>query len=557
MKDSIKREQRQVDLHFAERENQRSLAGGKSNSRATLKQKKLLLILALLCAVVQATWAQPAEPSERLTRLLLPGTSTVYSFNYPTVNSAGDRIVLSSALIAWTPTDQQESDSIESVHIYSHATIGADEERPTSTGFSKEQIVLQTLPRRTYGEPQEGVTTDYVGRCIIIAPDYEGFGVTKDLPHPYLSQRLTAQQVLDAVNYGLDLYRKQAAEKSGDDPLLPLKSDWRSFAIGYSQGGAVTLALQRLIEEQGLAGQLHYQGSICGDGPYDLIETMSYYFEDNGTSYGAETEHRKGISTYPVVVPMIIKGMCATHPAMASYRIEDYLTQQLLDTGVLGWIDSKEYPTNEMSKMWYDQLMNGLDAEDRHYSPEQMAELFSTPKEDKVSGHLDKMFTPAIFDYLDNADIMAVVPSEVTNAQQALHRALADNSVATGWEPKHRIQFYHSRGDMVVPFGNYLAFRDAHPDGENSIYRIDDTFTDTDHMAAATIFFAELCVTETLAPHFQWISETGGQTGIETVQSSKFNVQCDSWYTLDGRKLQGKPTKKGVYINGGRKVVIK
>ena len=327
-----------------------------------------ILLLCLTAVMPVKTWAQ-AEPSYRLTRLLEPGTSTVYVFNYPTVNTAGDRIVLSSALIAWTPDDREETDSIESVHIYSHATIGADEERPTSDGFSKEQIALQTLPRRTYGY-SDGGYADYVGRCIIIAPDYEGFGVTKDLSHPYLSQRLTAQQVLDAVNYGLNLYRKQAAEKSGDNPLLPLKSDWRSFAIGYSQGGAVTLALQRLIEEQNLAESLHFYGSICGDGPYDLIETMRYYFYDDGTSYGAETSHRKGISTYPVVVPMIIKGMCATHPAMASYRIEDYLTQQLLDTGVLDWIDSKEYTTSEMSKMWYDQLKNGLDVEDRHYSPE-------------------------------------------------------------------------------------------------------------------------------------------------------------------------------------------
>ena len=31
----------------------------------------------------------------------------------------------------------------------------------------------------------------------------------------------------------------------------------------------------------------------------------------------------------------------------------------------------------------------------------------------------------------------------------------------------------------------------------------------------------------------------------------------DNWFSLDGRKLDGKPTKKGLYINGGRKVVIK
>ena len=31
----------------------------------------------------------------------------------------------------------------------------------------------------------------------------------------------------------------------------------------------------------------------------------------------------------------------------------------------------------------------------------------------------------------------------------------------------------------------------------------------------------------------------------------------DSWHSLDGRKLQGKPTKKGLYIHGGRKTVVK
>ena len=31
----------------------------------------------------------------------------------------------------------------------------------------------------------------------------------------------------------------------------------------------------------------------------------------------------------------------------------------------------------------------------------------------------------------------------------------------------------------------------------------------------------------------------------------------DAWFTLDGRKLSQKPSAKGLYINGGRKVVIK
>ena len=34
-------------------------------------------------------------------------------------------------------------------------------------------------------------------------------------------------------------------------------------------------------------------------------------------------------------------------------------------------------------------------------------------------------------------------------------------------------------------------------------------------------------------------------------------TDADCWYTLDGRKLQGKPTQRGIYINNGKKVVIK
>lgn len=48
----------------------------------------------------------------------------------------------------------------------------------------------------------------------------------------------------------------------------------------------------------------------------------------------------------------------------------------------------------------------------------------------------------------------------------------------------------------------------------------------------------------------------GGTTSVQNVQSSMFNVQSDDWYTLDGRKLNGKPTQRGIYIHKGNKIVI-
>ncbi len=47
-------------------------------------------------------------------------------------------------------------------------------------------------------------------------------------------------------------------------------------------------------------------------------------------------------------------------------------------------------------------------------------------------------------------------------------------------------------------------------------------------------------------------------TGIISVHDSGFMVNgSDAWYTIDGRKLDGKPTQRGIYIHGGKKVMIK
>lgn len=45
-----------------------------------------------------------------------------------------------------------------------------------------------------------------------------------------------------------------------------------------------------------------------------------------------------------------------------------------------------------------------------------------------------------------------------------------------------------------------------------------------------------------------------GATGIDVVSTD--GVDGEGWYTLDGRKMQQKPAKKGLYIKNGRKVVI-
>ena len=55
------------------------------------------------------------------------------------------------------------------------------------------------------------------------------------------------------------------------------------------------------------------------------------------------------------------------------------------------------------------------------------------------------------------------------------------------------------------------------------------------------------------------ISASGETTAIGTLDTKTGEVTFDSeaWYTLDGVRLSGKPSTKGIYINNGKKIVIK
>ena len=48
-----------------------------------------------------------------------------------------------------------------------------------------------------------------------------------------------------------------------------------------------------------------------------------------------------------------------------------------------------------------------------------------------------------------------------------------------------------------------------------------------------------------------------GTTAIRRIDNGQLTIDNGIWYTLDGRKLQTQPSRKGVYINDGKKIVVK
>lgn len=439
------------------------------------------------------------RPEQEYQILSFVDDGSIYlTYSYPTIDEKGNSIRLSSALMAYNPVQRDSSAVIKTVIIGCHITITSDAECPSrlKTSSSVNDVMLMNTIPQSAKIPE-------LKQSVIIMPDYQGYGVSRQHIHPYLSQELTARQVIDAVQYGLMIYENLELS-------LPFDNDWKSICLGFSQGGAVALAAQRYIERNSLDDKLHFAGSFCGDGPYDLIETMKYYMFDDGNSSGVQTTHTKGTLSIPVALPLIIKGVIDSHPQMKGHDISDYFSKQFLDTGIMDWLQDKLKSTDDIAKAWFDMTNNGFTAKDgTYYSPEQMKSLFTdygciqtlTVKDYYITADLSQMLSPQLFGYLnDPSNYDKEYGSFTGDKIQDLMAALESNSTVKGWEPGHRIILLHSRYDTVVPICNMLSFTASHPDAEIRTV----CYGTKDHQKTGSNFYLALLGT-TFSDELAWL----------------------------------------------------
>ena len=484
-----------------------------------MMKKVFLMTIALVCAVAQGAWAQqgasrlrpvsaadvkvtavndayftdegivvvsPDEaPKPALARRRVSGMDAeggasltgakLYSYTYPSVDADGNVVTLSSLMAVPTKMLINGMAKPNNLIIGCHVTITSNYECPTE--YNKTGGTLSWMT-------DIGMLIDYTRYdavrqpcCLVILPDYEGYGVTKNRPHPYLYQELTARQVVDAVRYGLALYN----ENKGLFSFKDFEDDWKSVCVGYSQGGSVSLATHRFIEENGLADELHFAGSVCGDGPYDPVRHLGYYMNDDGETYDgdARTQHEKATVSMPIVMPLILKGMCDRNPFMRQHQVKDYLSGTFLRTGVIDFIEAKsnhdkenQYSTDDINNAFRNMRENGVsftypdelgDLRVHTISADKIREMLYKDDGDNVHGKLELMMTEKAFSYFNGLSVNSPVPSD-RGVMKDLHRALASNARVSGWKPKHRIAFYHSTYDTVVPYDNLLSFISSQDD---------------------------------------------------------------------------------------------
>ena len=282
---------------------------------------------------------------------------------YPSHDADGNEITLSGKVML--PRDGNPKRMI----LVSHYTVCSNAEAPSNC-FSIEGLLVKS----GYG---------------LIIPDYIGYGVTAKEVHPYLVMDLTAHNVLDmylAVRPWLE-----AIDRVPDDPELDL--------MGYSQGGATTMAVQHLIETEyddaDDSDHVSLHRVFAGGGPYDVKATYERFVTTDTASY-------------PVAVPLVLQGMIKGNKL--NMQLEDMM-QPWLCEHLDDWINSKRFSSAQINKLIGTKVTHNL-----------LTEEAMEQKSDKVA---------------------------------ELYKAITVNSILSlYWEPEASVYIMHSMDDETVPFTN-------------------------------------------------------------------------------------------------------
>ena len=278
---------------------------------------------------------------------------------YESIDLDGNPILLSGKVIL------PAKEPIKRYILVSHYTITSNVEAPSNI-FSLEGLLVK------------------LGYALII-PDYLGYGITADHIHPYLVMDITARNVLDMYDAVVPFMKAAGCVPEHDDIYL----------MGYSQGGATTMAVQHAIEHHDKP--IKIRRVFAGGGPYDIKYTYDQFVETNWASY-------------PCAVPIMMQGMVVGNKLDLdmSKMMKPFIYENLDD-----WVNSKLYTAGQINTL--------------------------------LGSHV-------------TSDLLTEIGMDRTSQEVSeLYKAMVNNSILTySWTPKAPVFMFHSMDDDVVPFENAM-----------------------------------------------------------------------------------------------------
>ena len=111
------------------------------------------------------------------------------------------------------------------------------------------------------------------------------------------------------------------------------------------------------------------------------------------------------------------------------------------------------------------------------------------------------------------------------------------------------------RGDQMAALVNSLPDRSA--ESEKGYLRVYDDETPAGNMITTSQVEAATAKNWSVQKYEgnEWVDYAGEETAVNAVTAA--TAADGVWYTLDGRKLNSRPHKKGLYIHNGRRIVVK
>lgn len=349
-------------------------------------------VTTLLIFVAMSVAAQAQSKAPSLFELLEEHLDTI-TVPYISVDAQNRPIVL-SARVAYPLKHTADAnkvyqpDTIKYIVIANHGTIMKDSQRPTGSepldGAGLALLKTGLLNKMAnYG-------------ALVIQCDYLGYGWSNDRIHPYCNPDLTARNVLDGFTAVLDTIQARS---------LNISPDYYTLNLGYSQGGEVSMAVQRYLEtnaSQELCDKVRLKKSICGAGPYDLeLEFDELCKED---SLG-----------YPCSLPMTLESLKEAYNdgCLRAVNLDDIY----LDT------DFRQ----EFRKHLFDKDL----------------------KTDQVTAWMQKYFGKEKLNLNDlfHTDMLTDGSATSRAMRKALHKC---NILDGSWIPQHPMVLFHYSGDKVV-----------------------------------------------------------------------------------------------------------
>lgn len=227
------------------------------------------------------------------------------------------------------------------------------------------------------------------GYCCFM-PDYIGYGASADIFHPYYDQKHSALTVIDMIKSGKEFLKEKKIAFT--DKL---------FLAGYSEGGYITLAAQKEIENDPMHA-LKLTAVAAGAGGYDLIDMLGSLNTDK--TY-----------PYPTYLAFIIESFNLTYDWNKSF---DYFFAPEYAKKLPALVDG----THEGS------YINAA-----------------------LTTNLDLLFNPIFFNNLKGS------------GEAEFKRALINNNLSN-WKPVTPLHMYHGSSDEIIPYRNsqltYDSFKD-------------------------------------------------------------------------------------------------